>query len=594
MSETPVTLVTPIRADRLNDLRQLLEPPGGGYAYRHSGIAWERLAQVHFASMVIVDAHGDGSAYLVLEASVDGTSGDFLHDLVELDRGTIDRIYRHCVGYPEEPPNDNRDVCGYLSAHDAGAGTFYVGNPGRPVGQAIGERALRRNLMERLDSIVSVPARAYLDGPPVAARLARHVQDTPAMLWALRPSPTPFLVSYGRLVVIAAALLVAAAALSTALWICGGAASTHPFCPAWLGSHGIANVVTKFGAGVGGWLAVAFARLVVAAVVIALYIALDFPLPGLPGCALPALPERGTQRSRYDTVCLMLLRFAIVAAIGLAAAWVVSTLADRLVHALAWGPIEWLGQLSWHTLANSLVQPLEWLASVTFFLIVAALLLVVLLLALGLVLAGSVEILDRWHRATHRGLRDDRTDATRPEPILQQEIGFDTVQNHFASVTLIKEPRWVRRALLRFVLTAIDLAARTIFNRGLLGGTPNIHFARWLIIDGGKRLLFLSNYDGGWDGYLSDFIQHSHVGLNAIWDNTRLADRIYPRASFWFGKGALDELRFKAYAGESQIRTLVWYRGYENATVTEIDANTALRNSLTDLDALAESMTAGH
>ncbi|WP_436441436.1 hypothetical protein, partial [Enterococcus faecium] len=59
------------------------------------------------------------------------------------------------------------------------------------------------------------------------------------------------------------------------------------------------------------------------------------------------------------------------------------------------------------------------------------------------------------------------------------------------------------------------------FNRGELGGIPTILSARWVMIDGGKRLLFLDNYGGAWESYLNEFIDLAAVkGLNAIWSNT--------------------------------------------------------------------------
>jgi hypothetical protein len=58
----------------------------------------------------------------------------------------------------------------------------------------------------------------------------------------------------------------------------------------------------------------------------------------------------------------------------------------------------------------------------------------------------------------------------------------------------------------------------------------SIHFARWVILPRTDKLLFLSNYDGGWERYLEDFIARAHAGLTAIWSNTR-ADRHHEPAS---------------------------------------------------------------
>ena len=77
-----------------------------------------------------------------------------------------------------------------------------------------------------------------------------------------------------------------------------------------------------------------------------------------------------------------------------------------------------------------------------------------------------------------------------------------------------------RRGVARH-LFVINLLSRFWFNVGTLGEIPTILSARWVLIDGGRRLLFLDNYGGAWDSYLNEFIDLTAVkGLNAIWTNT--------------------------------------------------------------------------
>ncbi|MAU13368.1 MAG: hypothetical protein CL607_26350 [Anaerolineaceae bacterium] len=49
---------------------------------------------------------------------------------------------------------------------------------------------------------------------------------------------------------------------------------------------------------------------------------------------------------------------------------------------------------------------------------------------------------------------------------------------------------------------------------------PTIHFARWQMIDGGKRMLFISDYDGSASAYFADFVNRLPSGLNTLWDGT--------------------------------------------------------------------------
>lgn len=166
----------------------------------------------------------------------------------------------------------------------------------------------------------------------------------------------------------------------------------------------------------------------------------------------------------------------------------------------------------------------------------------------------------------------------------REEGGINRFQNHLASVTTVK-PGVLRRWLLRLVLFAINLLSRFWFNKGELGGIPTILSARWVLIDGGRRLLFLDNYGGAWESYLNEFIDLAAVkGLNAIWSNTFVSaeNKTYgfPPTRFLFWRGAQDARPFKAYVRQSQVETIVWYGAYPTLSVVGINANTEVRQAL--------------
>jgi hypothetical protein len=127
----------------------------------------------------------------------------------------------------------------------------------------------------------------------------------------------------------------------------------------------------------------------------------------------------------------------------------------------------------------------------------------------------------------------------------------------------------LRKLSVNVVLKAIDLLAQAFFTRGNLGGITSIHFARWVEIDDGKRLLFFSNYDGSWESYLGDFIDKAAVGLTAVWSNTQG----FPKTFFLLFKGATDEERFKAWTRKHQVPTQLWYSAYPDLTVKNILQN---------------------
>lgn len=158
------------------------------------------------------------------------------------------------------------------------------------------------------------------------------------------------------------------------------------------------------------------------------------------------------------------------------------------------------------------------------------------------------------------------------------------VQNQMTSITFV-HPTKFRRFILKTVLSAIDLLARTQFRDGRLGLITTIHFARWIVIDEGRRLVFFSNYDGSWENYLGDFIDRASLGLTSIWSNTIG----FPDTRFLVLGGSRDELRFKNYARNSQIKTDFWYSAYRGLSSENVLNNSEIRRGL--IGELSESQS---
>ena len=204
---------------------------------------------------------------------------------------------------------------------------------------------------------------------------------------------------------------------------------------------------------------------------------------------------------------------------------------------------------------------------------------------IGLFIFGlirTLEIRDRRNFSEPAGLIARARENARK--YVREEGGINRYQNHLASITSVK-PGFIRCWLLRLALFVINLLSRFWFNRGELGGIPTILSARWVMIDGGQRLLFLDNYGGAWESYLNEFIDLAAVkGLNAIWSNTFVtADGKsygFPASKFLFWRGAQAEQPFKAYVRQSQVETIAWYSAYPMLSVINVNTNTELRQSL--------------
>jgi len=156
------------------------------------------------------------------------------------------------------------------------------------------------------------------------------------------------------------------------------------------------------------------------------------------------------------------------------------------------------------------------------------------------------------------------------------------VSNQYSLVGSVK-PSLFRHWMLSVILWLIDYGARHIYNRGNLGRIQTIHFARWVFLDGKKRIFFGSNYDGSDEAYMDDFINKVGWGLTLAF----AAGVGYPRTNWLIFDGAKEEQKFKATNRRHQIPTQVWYKAYPGQTGFDLARNARVRqgferNNMTD------------
>ncbi len=147
-------------------------------------------------------------------------------------------------------------------------------------------------------------------------------------------------------------------------------------------------------------------------------------------------------------------------------------------------------------------------------------------------------------------------------------------QNHLCTLATIRPGRF-RAFAIKTVLRLANEAATKVFVFGKLNRIPTIHFARWVLIDHGQRVLFLSNYDGSWASYLGDFRDQA-IGLNAIWANTV---GFVPTRWLVFG-GAHDLGPYQDAVRRHFQPALVFYKAYEKYPVLNIQQYLKFRDEL--------------
>jgi hypothetical protein len=149
------------------------------------------------------------------------------------------------------------------------------------------------------------------------------------------------------------------------------------------------------------------------------------------------------------------------------------------------------------------------------------------------------------------------------------------VTNQFTAMGSLK-PGIARRWMAMSAFFIIDYGARHLFTHGNLGRVRTIHFARWVFLDGRKRAVFMSNYDGSLESYMDDFINKVGYGLNLAFSG----GVGYPSTRWLLLDGCHDERKFKEYLRRHQLPTQVWYKAYPGLTAVDLERNGRIRKGL--------------
>jgi hypothetical protein len=161
-----------------------------------------------------------------------------------------------------------------------------------------------------------------------------------------------------------------------------------------------------------------------------------------------------------------------------------------------------------------------------------------------------------------------------PERVKELREGEDhDVTNQYTAMGSIKPGRF-RLWTEIVILYGIDWVARHICTRGSLGRIGTIHFAHWVFLDQRRRGFFCSNYDGGHEAYMDDFINKAGFGLNLSFSSFIG----YPTTNWLLARGAWLEQEFKRFQRHHQIPTDVWYKAYPGLTARDLARNSRIRN----------------
>jgi len=196
--------------------------------------------------------------------------------------------------------------------------------------------------------------------------------------------------------------------------------------------------------------------------------------------------------------------------------------------------------------------------------------------------AEKVEILEEYEDLT----AGENTDESDPH-VKNMVINY---QNQFSQLVDLK-PGKVRRITFKAMMLFARVLIPIQFVDGRLMNIPTIHFARWVLFDDEKRVLFFSNFDGSWQQYLGDFIDQSGWGLTAIFSNTTVFPKtnwlgltgilsmrnIMPTSKNFFPGGAYNEEHFLAWSRDTELPTDIWYSAYPELSIKNVNNNSWIR-----------------
>lgn len=566
---------------------------------------------VHCASMFLlpaaaVDADGSGMPQLVLELAVEEglRPADVIARLVQQDTGALWAIYGTLSSEAANASLGQKGewLQGHLTRHTHVADGTFVGIRDRNLTQIRDEKALFDATVKALRVL---PAGRAGTAENIALELARWCQSSPDFHWAADPAPRSFWRAggasiAGKLAYFGTLIGLALAALWLLQLVTQWAASALDPDPQglrhWVSSVGscglralarVLEVTSHAFAGViGASIRFLTAGLIVAAALIIVYGVLPALVPPwkrfLRRVSRDLDRPAPTPASRLTYVLCLLLVPVALAGVFVLLTYVFCG-AETIVAL-------------WQRYAGRVTlrpDPSTEADAVRAAIGLAATYLLLFKLAPKLSRGWALRLgaAGRWF------YRPSQTEVPRAMQvhlaIEQCEAALVGRTAHMISLTDLRWPYAWSAFWTKVSLRLVTFFGHIIFTEGVLGDAPGIHFGHWHLLDGGRRLLFVSNFEGHWGGYLDDFIRGAPSGTTLFWRWSKLQPRAasspgqpavdkpraFPRTRLLIWCGVKCEQAFKSYARDSMLPHLYRFEAY-NRKIKDIQRATQLRDAL--------------
>ncbi|MFO7567862.1 MAG: hypothetical protein R6X02_34800 [Enhygromyxa sp.] len=141
-------------------------------------------------------------------------------------------------------------------------------------------------------------------------------------------------------------------------------------------------------------------------------------------------------------------------------------------------------------------------------------------------------------------------------------------------------PSVLGRALMRLVLFGAERGTRHLWTKGSLAGAQNIHFARLLLVDRGRRMVFMSDYQGSFDGYVDHFVGVGGHTRAVVPISSRVHGCPKTRWLYWPVDPVSFRTRWRAMARSYQRQASVRYIAYPDLSANDILRHREIRDGL--------------
>jgi hypothetical protein len=515
---------------------------------------------VHFSSLVWLPPPpppGGGNPSLMLELAVDDNiePENLIQMLTAQGFAPLWTLFGEFMpnGSTASPNARSEWLAAFMLEHTDKAAGGFVGPRDRTAAQILHEADLFRAARTELRAVAG-PNPAAHERADLALHMQQWLRHTPAYRWATSPAPRSFWRSKWGNVFVKVPAIASIVGFGGIFWA-PFAFGLVALAPALILTILMATVLVL----VVGLLPVALTLLLALAI-----IAVSFVIS-----LLVVRPFLGAGR--------VVAVFVALLALSVMVAWLLSLFARVLAPDIF--------IRCWFSFVSKVDHFLLYLAGAVLlaFLAVFAILLVVMLI--GKIL--------RW--AQRISTSDLKRSQQIPEAVdrCEAELALTGNINHMVSLTDVRRPYFIMRPMLRFWLWIIGIIGHVWCTNSKLGKTPGILFGHWHLVENGTRLLFCSNFDSPFGGYLDDFIFGTPMGVNLVWRWTHLLERDaakpgdpevtrmrnYPPTRLGICGGCSNELWFKAYARDSMLPHIYRYEAYK-CTDASIDRATRLRDAL--------------